>query len=184
MIKCSEFHQSLLQSLTAKHRGNQPQHRWQWDYQSASLKILLKTSAQQLSINTASPYFRLHLRFALGQATQQLFFRTACLSNYFWVYCRPQVFFVSPFWTKFLIYPPTVRSFSGKLSCHLKPAGVTVSKTQWLLFWISFYSPTLEVFLLYLQLFLTSFQHLGSSPEAPEISTHYISCSPTPQDIL
>lgn len=92
MTTCSEFHQSLLQSLTAKHGGNQLQHTWQWDYQSASLKILFKTTAKQLSTNTASSYFRLHLRLALGQATQQLFFRTACLDNYFWVYCRPQVF--------------------------------------------------------------------------------------------
>lgn len=28
MIKCSEFHQSLLQSLTAKQGGNQLQHMW------------------------------------------------------------------------------------------------------------------------------------------------------------
>lgn len=97
MIKCTEFHQSLLQSLTAKHGGNQLQHTWQWDYQSASLKILFETTAQQLSTNTASPHFWLHLRLTLGQATQQLFFRTACLNNYFWVYCRPQFFLFHPF---------------------------------------------------------------------------------------
>lgn len=95
------------------------------------------------------------------------------------MYCILQVFFISPFWNKFLIYAPTVRSLSGRLLCHLQPAGGWAKHND------SYSGPAFTVppwrsSPLSPALFLTSFPHLGSSLEAPEISAHYTSCFPTP----